>query len=549
MRSIQTKIFFLILTCIVVSSAIIGGIGIFISEITVDSDSAKIMNLLCSEKAQELNSTLGRIEQSVDIVTQYAADNLESTEKLASDRDYLRSYLDELRALGMTAAEKTEGAVTYYVRFDPEITGDNQGFFMVRNPQSSAFEANELTDLLIYSPDDVEHVGWYYIPLQAEKAVWLQPYYNKNIDVYMISYVSPIYKDGIAVGVAGMDIDFSYLTQFTDSILLYETGYGYLTDSDLNVVHSKISRPSSYKTSLTAYSAEEVPVLDSERVYDYEIDGNKMQTALRPLDNGMYLAVAAPASEIDRSKNILISNILLCSCIISLIFIIISSGIVKKMIRPLKELDAAAKKFAEGDFDVSITADTKDEIGTLAESFSETADRLKAQMDYINSLAYTDSLTGINNNTAYLRDTAALRTDIEKGTADFAVAVIDVNGLKHINDTLGHEKGNELIIAAANTASEVFGRENTYRIGGDEFAVLMKNTNAEEFRRLSEKYTVTLEAHKCSVPVSAAIGTAVYDQSSDGSFEAVFRRADEEMYRTKAEMKSYNENAKQSLKE
>lgn len=549
MRSIQTKIFFLILTCIVVSSAIIGGIGIFISEITVDSDSAKIMNLLCSEKAQELNSTLGRIEQSVDIVTQYAADNLESTEKLASDRDYLRSYLDELRALGMTAAEKTEGAVTYYVRFDPEITGDNQGFFMVRNPQSSAFEANELTDLLLYSPDDVEHVGWYYIPLQAEKAVWLQPYYNKNIDVYMISYVSPIYKDGIAVGVAGMDIDFSYLTQFTDSILLYETGYGYLTDSDLNVVHSKISRPSSYKTSLTAYSAEEVPVLDSERVYDYEIDGNKMQTALRPLDNGMYLAVAAPASEIDRSKNILISNILLCSCIISLIFIIISSGIVKKMIRPLKELDAAAKKFAEGDFDVSITADTKDEIGTLAESFSETADRLKAQMDYINSLAYTDSLTGINNNTAYLRDTAALRTDIEKGTADFAVAVIDVNGLKHINDTLGHEKGNELIIAAANTASEVFGRENTYRIGGDEFAVLMKNTNAEEFRRLSEKYTVTLEAHKCSVPVSAAIGTAVYDQSSDGSFEAVFRRADEEMYKIKAEMKSYNENAKQSLKE
>lgn len=128
MRSIQTKIFILILTCIVVSSAIIGGIGIFISEITVDSDSVKIINLLCSEKAQELNSTLGRIEQSVDIVTQYAADNLESAEKLASDRDYLQSYLDELRSLGMTASEKTEGAVTYYVRLDPEITGDNQGF-------------------------------------------------------------------------------------------------------------------------------------------------------------------------------------------------------------------------------------------------------------------------------------------------------------------------------------------------------------------------------------------------------------------------------------
>lgn len=293
-------------------------------------------------------------------MTQYAADNLESAEKLASDRDYLQSYLDELRSLGMTASEKTEGAVTYYVRLDPEITGDNQGFFMVRNSQSGAFEANELTDLLIYSPDDVEHVGWYYIPLQAENAVWLQPYYNKNIDIYMISYVSPIYKDGAAVGVAGMDIDLGYLTKFIDGISLYETGYGYLTDSALNVVYSKISRNSSDKTSPTTYSAEKYPDFDPEKIYDYEIDGKKMQTALRPLDNGMYLAVAAPTLEIDKSKNLLMFHIFLCCCIISLIFIIISSGIVNKMIHPLKELDAAAKKFAEGDFDVSITADTKD---------------------------------------------------------------------------------------------------------------------------------------------------------------------------------------------
>lgn len=544
MRSIQTKIIILILTCIIVSAAIIGGIGFFISEITVDSDSAKILNLLCSEKAQELNNTLGRIEQSVDIMTQYAVDNFESTEKLASDRDYLQSYLDELRALGMTAAEKTEGAVTYYVRICSEITGDNQGFFIVRDLQSGAFEENELTDLFAYSPDDVEHVGWYYIPLQEEKAVWLQPYYNKNIGIYMISYVSPIYKDGTAVGVAGMDIDFSYLTKFIDSISLYETGYGYLTDSGLNVVHSKNSSYSSDNTSLTAYSDEKDIVLDSEKIYGYEIDGKKMQTALRLLNNGMYLAVAAPALEINKSKNLLMLHIVLCGCIISLIFIFVSSGIVKKMIRPLKELDAAAKKFAEGDFDVSITADTKDEIGTLAESFSETADRLKSQMNYINSLVYTDSLTGVNNNTAYLRDSAVIRKEVEKGTAAFAIAIIDVNGLKHINDTLGHGKGNELIIAAASTASEVFGRENTYRIGGDEFAVLMKNTGAEECRSLAEKFTDTLKNYKCSVHVSAAIGTAFYDKNSDGSYEAVFRRADQEMYKTKAEMKSFNEYAR-----
>ena len=225
MRSIQTKIILLILMVIVVSASILGGAGIISSQAAIDNDSVQIMNLLCSEKAEELNSTLGRIEQSVEIMAGYADDNIVSLDTLVNNEKYRNDYTENIENLGRTAAAKTEGAVAYYMRFSPDIISSNEGFFMVKNGESGVFEPYELTDFSKYDPDDIERLGWYYIPVKAGKAVWLEPYYNKNIDIYMISYVEPIYIDGEVVGIVGMDIDFTYLSDFIGGITLYDTGF------------------------------------------------------------------------------------------------------------------------------------------------------------------------------------------------------------------------------------------------------------------------------------------------------------------------------------
>lgn len=541
MRSIQTKIILLILLGIVVASLVIGGAGIINSQIAIDNDSVQIMNLLCGEKAQELNSTLGRIEQSVEILGEYSVANIESYDRLVNDTAYRSEYNTFIANFGMTAVEKTDGAIAVYLRFSPDKFSSCEGFFQVKNMDTGEFEPYELTDFSKYEPDDVEHLGWYYIPVNAGKAVWLAPYYNKNVDIYMISYVEPIYYQNEIIGVVGMDIDFEYISAFIDSITVYDTGYAFLTDSELNIVYHKDGTELSVRDlSVELEGEDEVDITGADKLYDYNWNGNEKRLSLRPLNNGMCLAVTAPVHEIDSGKRWLINQIIFFVFGISVVFILVSAAIARSLVKPLRELNEAAKEIAGGNLDVKLTAKSKDEIGTLTESFRETADKLKEQMDYINSLAYTDSLTGVNNNTAYRRDVAKLRGNISDGSACFAVAVIDVNGLKQINDSYGHEYGNILISDTAATAANVFGKENVYRIGGDEFAVLMKNATAEKCRELAEQFREELRTGGGAVLAAAAIGVSGF-RPTDGSYEEVFRRADEEMYRIKSEMKKNNE--------
>lgn len=73
----------------------------------------------------------------------------------------------------------------------------------------------------------------------------------------------------------------------------------------------------------------------------------------------------------------------------------------RRIIRPLKELNEAAKKIAAGDLSITINHQTRDEVGTLADSFQQTVSHLQKYIDYINGLAYRDGLTGVKNKTAY----------------------------------------------------------------------------------------------------------------------------------------------------
>lgn len=374
----------------------------------------------------------------------------------------------------------------------------------------------------------------------------MEPYFNRNIDIYMISYVIPIYKGDTLIGVVGMDIDFKYISSLIDSISVYDTGYAFLADEDFRIAyHKNIVKGQSVKELSEALGDETAgDFSETNDVYYYKFNGIEKKIVFRGLENDMFLAVTAPVSEIDATERSLIEKIIQFTILIALIFILVSSFIAKTLIRPLKELNNAAEEIAKGNLDVTLVTKTKDEIGTLTNSLRDTAHELKKQITYINELAFTDTLTGIGNNAAYLRDVMVLKEAIAKGTADFSMAIIDVNNLKYINDNFGHDNGNILIILAVNTAISTFGKDRVYRIGGDEFAVLMNGVDETTAKLLAERYLLMLKEIEGQIVVSAAIGTATYDSGRDDSFDKVFKRADEEMYRRKAEMKQNGECSK-----
>ena len=538
-KSIQVKLMSLIVTGMIILAISIGGISIFNMGKMAEEESMHVMNLTADESAGELNDVLGRIEQSVEIMSVYTVKNLESIERLMTDVAYHDAYLNRLEELAENIIEETDGSVAIYVRLVEDISFPTDGFFMVRNAHTNELESLTPTDLSLYDANDREHVGWYYEPIAAGHAMWMDPYLNKNINVEMISYIVPVYKENQLFAVVGMDIEFDYIKEFVDDIKVYDTGYAFVADENFVIAYSKEFEAGTTIRGFSDVLADvDIEALtEQDMLYECEINGAERCVAFSRLNNGKIIAVIAPKTEIYEDSNVHVIQSVVVAGIITVVFIVLTLRNAKGMVLPLEKLDEAAKEIAEGNLEVDIDVYTKDEIGTLAESLRETVKQLKSRINYINNLAYMDKLTGVKNNTAYLNETSLLSFDIKNGHTGFSVFVIDVNGLKYINDTYGHDAGNTLIIETTRLIAEVFGIENVYRIGGDEFAVVLSDVTEEGCKAYKEQFFKMLNNQNGDVFVAAAIGASAYDKKRDVSYENVFKRADEEMYANKQKMK------------
>ena len=545
MKSIQTKFITLILSCVLICSAVIGGAGIINAEKVVDGDTAQMMNYRCSERACEINALLSRIEQSVKTLSAFTDEHLESVDRLKNDSVYLGEFTRQLESVAVNAANNTEGAVAVYVRFNPDFAPPTSGLFWSKTDLNGSFQQLVPTDFSKYSPTDNEHVGWYYIPVKKGKASWLAPYSNENINVQMISYVVPLYKENETVGVVGMDIDFDIIKELVNDVRIYDSGYAFLTDEKANVMcHKNYSfgiPMSSVDQSLAPLVTELENGTSGSSLFAYVNNGVEKKMAFRTLRNGMRLAVTAPLSEIDRSKNQLLLQIIIALLIIAPLSVLVTVLITRQMVKPLKELNTAAKKIAEGDLSISLTKQTKDEVGTLADSFQQTVNHLQKYINYINSLAYRDALTGVKNKAAYQDAEHRLEEQMRQGRPEFAVVVLDINDLKLVNDHFGHDFGDMLIMDACKVICKSFPHSPVYRVGGDEFAVILEGADYMNYIQLLDNFQAAIEEYNLNnnkdSRLSIARGIAVYNSEIDLVFSNVFKRADDAMYQNKADMK------------
>ncbi|MCR5137906.1 MAG: EAL domain-containing protein [Oscillospiraceae bacterium] len=161
-----------------------------------------------------------------------------------------------------------------------------------------------------------------------------------------------------------------------------------------------------------------------------------------------------------------------------------------------------------------------------------------AALSMANELARRDELTHTKNKTAYQEAERELQRHLDEACAPFGIAVCDINGLKLINDTEGHKAGDDYIKASCMMICRIFHHSPVFRIGGDEFAVILKGQDYQNrdqlisnLRRQSEENTRMSEG-----PVVAS-GLAEYHAHEDRSVEDVFRRADTQMYADKARLK------------
>ena len=271
--------------------------------------------------------------------------------------------------------------MSFYIRFNPEFTPPTSGVFYSKPNETSSFEKLVPTDFSQFDPSDLEHVGWYYIPVNAKKPTWMDPYLNSNINVYMVSYVVPIYKDGKSIGIVGMDINLKRLQDIVENTKIYDSGYCFLTNSSFNVMdHPKLeigedltkADNGSMKSIFDELSSSSE--IDSDKIHPYSYEGTSKLSCFNKLSNGWVLGLTAPSAEILKQSDGLIKSIGLVILIGLVLSCIVAFGIENLITKPIIKITALIKK--AGDYDLTYDKDldkllkNKDEIGQLSNAFN-----------------------------------------------------------------------------------------------------------------------------------------------------------------------------------
>lgn len=528
-KSIKSKLLAIILSGLFLMATAIASVSITITHSILHTDADSILSAQCETEATKINDALGSIEQSISIMQHYAETELNNDLNVIKDETQLNVYLSKLDVMLQKIAFSTPEATNYYIRLDPDLTTSTTGFYYSVDSKTQQAVKMETTDLNKYSPDDVAEVGWYYIPKNAGTSVWLSPYQQSHNTRKIISYVTPYYvvneNTKTFIGVIGIDLPYSFLTDRISSISVHEDGSAELHETEPEIEHSHVHLPSQDKTS----------------------------HAKQQLKNGMYLLLEANYADIQRESRQMMHAIAAMAIIITIIFVVITFYATGKIIKPLKKLSDSANQFAEGNYDLDLEYEGDDEIATMAASLKLAATKLKEQIHHVSTLAFHDALTGVRSSTAFKQATTSLNLHLENTPSDFAVVVVDVNYLKNTNDTYGHYAGDQLLAYAANVLTEIFKNSYVYRIGGDEFTVILEGKDYEHrdtlLKTLSEKCVgscIRISEDK-EIPVSFAFGMATYTKELDTGFEDVFKHADSAMYLhkralKKAHLKSVAEN-------
>ncbi len=253
------------------------------------------------------------------------------------------------------------------------------------------------------------------------------------------------------------------------------------------------------------------------------------------------------------------------SVLITILMVPLGYQIVRNVVSPLHKLRDAAGAIARNDPGVRVKLGRNDEIGELADSFNAMADQIEATHNKLivlnteledrvlmrtqaledanqrlREMAARDSLTGLYNRRHFNDLLGQLFAESSRYETNLTCIMIDLDNFKHVNDSLGHQAGDDLLRLTSNVIQRsVREADVAIRYGGDEFCVLMPQTAPADARASAERILKTFcEDVERDMPNAAvatlSIGVASRQGKEPQTADALIQLADEALYLAKA---------------
>lgn len=490
MKSIKTKIVLAVLMCSLISTVICGSISIYESSDGSEENSREKMELACENQSQKLDSMMTQVSQSVDTLYDLALAELDDFGQFKSDAEYVDAYTEKIAPMLKQTAVHTKGAMSVYIRYNPEFTEPTSGVFYTRDSADSEFQEIEPTDFTMYEPDDLEHVGWYYIPVGNGQPTWMDPYLNSNINVYMISYVVPMFVDGESVGILGMDIEFSTFTDVLDSSGVFHNGYAFLASEQGTVMYHRELETGTNIAEAGAGMESFVSCLaqpEQERVIqEYTWNGTKKKMCYISLVNGMKFILTAPLAEFvaqeKKMQGLIVIGALIAMAMAAIVGYIISMSLTK----PIRQIDSIVGETAQFNFTHYASSEKlykkKDETGNMAKSLHDMRESLRGMVGNIKR-AYMDMADSMEQLSMTTEKVNHMSQDNSATTQELAAAMqVTADTMETVNSTITDIRDRAETIrgrsdSGKNTSVEIRGR-----------AEKLKGSTREASERTQEMY-------------------------------------------------------------
>ncbi len=329
--------------------------------------------------------------------------------------------------------------------------------------------------------------------------------------------------------------DINKLIAKEDLFLSYDFNFNGLTVTHLG--HEHYIDTHTYENApllFSEYDADELALGDTTHIL---FSGVRMPLEKKALLVTAYINKDELQAALTQSRKTLIITILL----IATITLIISFIVLNKMLSlPLRRLLNGIEIMSKGDYSHKIDVISNDEFGHISLEFNNMAEKIAEREQELDRLAHFDALTQMPNRIMFQKHSDAAINRAKRRNSKLAIFFLDLDEFKIINDTLGHNVGDQLLIEVSKNLSTIMRNSDFLaRIGGDEFNILVEDLEsavaAEDIaQKIIAQMKQPLLVNGKQMHITSSVGIAIYPNDGQESM-TLLKNADLAMYQAKAD--------------
>jgi diguanylate cyclase (GGDEF)-like protein len=408
---------------------------------------------------------------------------------------------------------------------------------------------------------DPRERDWYQVAKSKGETTFSPIYRNFFGNDLAISAVGPVYNhNGTLVGVVGIHLNLSKINRYLREIVADRQATAYIVEADSSLlVANSLGRPNSQPGTNNRFQrinltqvAEPYLVKAYQAYRDHLTNKTVLKTAAgkvrvsvskyRKPGLNWLIITAIPERQFTAGIGYSIRNSILLSLLPLVLAILVNFKSTALILKPVYNLIDSAEKIAGGNFAQRVEISGNDEIAKLARAFNTMAAeinrlvnnleaKVRERTQALEESTNRDHLTGLYNCRFFEEELK--RLDVADNYP-LSIIYADLNGLKLINDSLGHTMGDELLKRVAVVLTKSCRRDDILaRVGGDEFVILLPQTGPAEAERIMGRIKKSAALEKvCTFEISISLGydTKYYPEER---ITVVLKKAEDRMYKQK----------------